>query len=107
LLTGLPALRAPEAEGPWSSIQGSPSNFVHYQPGWYAVWNIVNPGTLEILHTHFSLEQVASFHAFDLPDRNLLVLFKLRPLPAGQVRDPATQNLRVPLPGDEIDIPIR
>ncbi|MGP8176133.1 MAG: ArnT family glycosyltransferase [Terracidiphilus sp.] len=77
-----------------------------YQPGWYAAWNDMDPGTLEDLHNHFAVEQVASFRAFDDPDRNLLVLFKLHPLPGGQVRYPAEQNLKLPLPGDKIDIPV-
>ena len=77
-----------------------------YQPGWYATWNDLDPGTLEDLHGHFSLEQVASFRAFDDPDRNLLVLFKLHPLPNGQVRSPGDQDLKIPLPGDKIDIPV-
>jgi hypothetical protein len=77
-----------------------------YQPGWFATWNDVDPGTLEDLHSHYSLEQVASFHAFDHPERNVLVLFKLHPLANGQMRNPEAQNLQVALPGDKIDIPI-
>jgi hypothetical protein len=77
-----------------------------YQPGWFATWNVVDPGTLEDLHSHYSLEQVASFRALDHPDRNLLVLFKLRPLPHGILREPSVQNLQVELPDDKIDIPI-
>lgn len=77
-----------------------------YQPGWFATWNVVDPGTLEDLHNHYSLEQVAMFHAYDSPDRNVLVLFKLHPLPDGQVREPAGPNLQVALPGEKIDIPI-
>jgi hypothetical protein len=77
-----------------------------YQPGWYASWNDIDAGTLEDLHVNFSIEQVAAFPAFDDPDRNLLVLFKLHPLSAGQVRDRADQNLRVALPGDKIDVDI-
>jgi hypothetical protein len=53
-----------------------------YRPGWYAAWNELDPGTLEDLHTQYSLEPVASFHAFDDPDRNRLILYKLHPLPA-------------------------
>jgi 4-amino-4-deoxy-L-arabinose transferase-like glycosyltransferase len=82
------------------------SKLADYQPGWYATWNDIDPGTLEDLHNHFSLEQVARFQAFDDPDRNLLVLFKLHPLPNGRARDPSEQNLRTPLAGDKIDIPI-
>jgi 4-amino-4-deoxy-L-arabinose transferase-like glycosyltransferase len=80
------------------------SKLAKYQPGWYATWNDLDPGTLEDLHTKFSLEQVASFPALDDPDRNVLVLFKLHPLPGGQVRNSGDQNLRVVLPGDKIGI---
>lgn len=82
------------------------SKLKQYQPGWFATWNEVDPGTLEDLHNHFSLEQVGTFRALDNPDRNILVLFKLHPLPDGQVREPVGQNLQVALPGDKIDIPI-
>jgi hypothetical protein len=105
LVTHLPTLCAPEAAG-CSTFQNPASSLALYQPGWYAGWNVIDRRTLEILHAHFSLEQVASFQAFDRPDRNVLVLFKLHPLPAGQVRDPATENLDAPLPGDKIDIPV-
>jgi hypothetical protein len=82
------------------------AKMVKYQPGWFASWNDLDPGALEDIHTHFSLEQVASFHAFDDPDRNVLVLFKLHPLPGGKVRHYEDQNLEIPLPGDKIDIPV-
>lgn len=75
-----------------------------YQPGWWAGWNDIDPGTLEDLHRHYSLEQVASFPALDDPDRNLLVLFKLHPLPHD--REPGPQ-LQQPLPGDKIDIDVQ
>ena len=52
-----------------------------YRPGWYAAWNELDPGTLEDLHTQYSLEQVAAFHAFDDEDRDELILYKLHPLP--------------------------
>ena len=83
-----------------------PSRLGEFQPGWWATWNDIDAGTLEDLHTHFSLEQVAGFPAFDDPDRNVLVLFKLHPLPNGQVRDPGVQNLQVKLPGDKFDLDI-
>ncbi len=78
----------------------------YYQPGWWATWNAIDPGTLEDLHTHYSLEQAASFPAFDDPDRNVLVLFKLNPLPNGQVRIIDGDNLQQPLPEDKIEIPV-
>jgi len=86
--------------------QDLPTKLVRYQPGWYATWNDFDPGTLEDIHTHFSLEQVAGFPAFDDPERNVLYLFKLHPLAKGQVREPDSGALQVPLPGDKIDIPV-
>ena len=77
-----------------------------YKPGWWATWNDIDPGTLEDIHTHYSLEQVASFKAFDDPERNVLVLFKLHSLPDGQVRLINGNNLQEPLPEDKILIPI-
>ena len=55
-----------------------------YRPGWYATWNEVDPGTLLDLSTQYSLQRVAEFPAFDDPDRNLLVLYRMNPLPASQ-----------------------
>jgi hypothetical protein len=78
-----------------------------YRPGWYAAWNHLDPGILEDLHVHYSLEQVASFRAFDDSNRNVLILFKLRRLPEGQEREPQGRNLQVAVPGDKIEIPIR
>ena len=77
-----------------------------YQPGWWAGWNSIDPGTLEDLHTHYSLEQVASFPAFDDPDRNVLVLFKLHPLPGGKLRESVGRTLRVKLPDDRFTVQV-
>ena len=82
------------------------SKLAVYDPGWFATWNQVDPGTLEDLHSRYSLEQVAIFHAFDSPDRNVLVLFKLHRLPGGQIRNPDLPNMQTALPGDKIDVPI-
>lgn len=105
LATHLPTL-CDDFGTPSSTFPDLPAKVAYYRPGWYATWNDLDPGTLADLHTHFSLEQVASFHAFDDGDRNVLVLFKLHPLPSGQVRDQAEQNLQVPLPEDKIYVPI-
>ena len=77
-----------------------------YQAGWWATWNDIDPGTLEDIHRHFNLEQVAEFRAFDDPERNVLVLFKLHPLPNGYARVGDGHPLQVPLPNDKILIPI-
>ncbi len=105
LITHLPAL-CDDFGTPSPAYPDLEAKLAFYQPGWYATWNNLDPGTLADIHTHFSLEQVASFPAFDDPDRNVLVLFKLHPLPAGQVRNEDAENLQVALPGDKIQIPI-
>jgi len=88
------------------AIDNLDDRLVAYRPGWYASWNNIDPDTLQDIHENFSVEQVASFPAFDDPDRNLLVLFKLHPLPDGQYRNPGKQNLRVALPDDKIEDPL-
>jgi hypothetical protein len=80
-----------------------PDKLMRYQPGWWATWNDIDLGTLEDLHIHYSLEQVASFRAFDHPERNVLVLFKLHPLAEAREDTPALQQ---PQPQDKIDIPV-
>jgi len=77
-----------------------------YKPGWWATWNDIDRGTLEDIHTHYSLEQVASFKAFDDPERNELVLFKLHPMPDGKERLINGDNLQKPLREDKIMIPV-
>ncbi len=81
------------------------SKLARYQPGWWATWNDIDPGTLEDLHNHYSLEQVASFRALDDPERNVLVLFKLHPLPEGVNRE-ISAALQAPLKDDKIEIPV-
>jgi 4-amino-4-deoxy-L-arabinose transferase-like glycosyltransferase len=74
LITGLPAIC--DDFGPWDL----PARTQHYQPGWFAAWNEVDEGTAADLATQYSMEQVAGFDAFDDPDRNHLILYKLHPL---------------------------
>lgn len=106
LITHVPAL-CDDFGTPSSAMPDLPAKLAAYQPGWYAAWNDLDPGTLEDIHTHFSLEQVATFRAFDDPERNKLVLFKLHPLPYGQVRSQEEENLQVPLADDRFDIPVQ
>jgi 4-amino-4-deoxy-L-arabinose transferase-like glycosyltransferase len=105
MLTHLPTL-CDDFGTPSSTYPDLVAKLARYQPGWWATWNDIDPGTLEDLHTRFSLEQAASFRAFDDPDRNVLVLFKLHPLPGGRVRSPGDKDLKLPLPGDKINIPV-
>ncbi len=78
LMTGLPAIC--DDFGTWDL----PYRVHAWQPGWYAAWNDIDPGSLSDLQTQYSLERVAAFPAFDDPDRNLLVLYRLVPLPPAQ-----------------------
>ena len=78
-----------------------------YRPGWYADWNHLDAYELEDLHLYYSLEQVAAFPAFDDPERNLLVLYKLHPLPGGKVRDLGDENLQIKLPDDSFDVEVK
>jgi 4-amino-4-deoxy-L-arabinose transferase-like glycosyltransferase len=75
LITHLPAIC--DDFGTWDL----PLRIHNYRPGWYAAWNELDPGTLQDLETQYTLEQVATFPAFDDPDRNQLILYKLHPLP--------------------------
>lgn len=102
LVSHLPTL-CDDFVSPTPSIPDLPAKLAAYQPGWYAAWNPPDPDSLEALHIYYSLEQVASFDAFDDPARNWLVLFKLHPLPGGRVRDPDAQNLKILLPDDKFD----
>ncbi len=78
LITGVPAIC--DDYGTWDL----PYRMHQYEPGWYAAWNDIDPGTLSDIQSQYALQPVASFPAFDDPDRNLLVLYRLSPLPAAQ-----------------------
>jgi 4-amino-4-deoxy-L-arabinose transferase-like glycosyltransferase len=75
LMTHLPAIC--DDFGPWDL----PYRIHVYQPSWYAAWNDLDAGTVDDLSTQYSLKPVASFPAFDDPDRNVLVLYRMIPLP--------------------------
>jgi hypothetical protein len=105
LVSHVPAL-CDDFVTPAQPILDLPSKIAVYKPGWYAAWNDLDPGTLEDLHVHYSLEQVAMFSAFDDSERNTLVLFKLHPLPNGQVRNGNSEGMDDALPDDKFDIPV-
>ncbi len=90
LLTHLPAIC--DDYGTWDL----PYRIHQYRPGWFATWNDIDPGTLADIETLYSLERVAQFPAFDDPDRNLLVLYRLLPLPPNrqtyQTREETADN---------------
>jgi hypothetical protein len=105
LISHLPSL-CDDFVVPSAKIPDLPAKITLYKPGWYAAWNDLDPGTLEDLHIHYSLEQVASFPALDDPERNVLVLFKLHPLPGGEVRNVGDQDLTDKLRDDKFDVPV-
>jgi hypothetical protein len=92
--------------GPSPDMSDLATKLAYYRPGWFATWNYLDLGTLEDLHSRYSVEQVTSFRVFDDPDRNVLVLFKLHPWPGGRVRDAADENLHKPFPEDKFNIPL-
>src|SRR6202789_938705 len=50
-----------------------------YQPGWYASWNDVEDDKADALTPMYQMKRVAAFPAYDDPDRNLLILYRLDP----------------------------
>ncbi|HKR27761.1 MAG TPA: glycosyltransferase family 39 protein, partial [Acidobacteriaceae bacterium] len=80
LMTHLPAIC--DDYGSWSLAD----RIRVYQPGWYAAWNEIDDDIREELESHYTVRQVASFPAFDDKDRDVLILYRLEPLPgAGQI----------------------
>ena len=51
-----------------------------YRPGWYAAWNDVEDDKADALTPLYQLQRVAAFPAYDDPDRNLLILYRLDPV---------------------------
>ncbi|MDP9038125.1 MAG: hypothetical protein M3O02_02480 [Acidobacteriota bacterium] len=52
-----------------------------YRPGWFATWNDMEDDKMEALSPLYRVERVSAIPAFDDPDRNLLILYRLDPLP--------------------------
>ncbi|HEY5057085.1 MAG TPA: hypothetical protein VII58_13050 [Acidobacteriaceae bacterium] len=51
-----------------------------YRPGWFVAWNDVEDDKMEALAPLYRLVKVGEWPAFDDPDRNLVVLYRLDPL---------------------------
>ena len=51
-----------------------------YRPGWYVAWNDVEDDKADNITPFYQMVRVASFPAYDDPDRNLLILYRLDPL---------------------------
>ena len=51
-----------------------------YKPGWYAAWNDVEDDKADAITPMYQMKRVAAFPAYDDPDRNLLILYRLDPV---------------------------
>src|SRR6202789_2694176 len=69
-----------------------------YQPGWYASWNDVEDDKADALTPTYQLQRVAAFPAYDDPDRNLLILYRLYPAGGTQHKPLYRARRRIPKP---------
>lgn len=73
-----------------------------YHPGWYVAWNQVDDDKMDALTALYRLRRVASFPAMDDPERNLMILYRLDPLPSGprhRTPHPMTPLVATDFPG--------
>jgi 4-amino-4-deoxy-L-arabinose transferase-like glycosyltransferase len=75
-----------------------PERVAKYRPGWFATWNDVEDDKMEALAPLFRLVRVTAIPAFDDPDRNLLILYRLDPVksPGAAGRPGRRRSLSVP-----------
>jgi hypothetical protein len=59
-----------------------------YRPGWYVTWNQVDDDKMDALAPLYHLQRIAAFPAFDDPERNLLILYRLDPATPGTPPQP-------------------
>jgi hypothetical protein len=69
-----------------------------YRPGWYASWNDVEDDKADALTPTYQLQRVAAFPAYDDPDRNLLILYRLDPAGGTQHKPLYRARRRIPKP---------
>jgi hypothetical protein len=58
-----------------------PDRVATYKPGWFATWNDVEDDKMDALSPMYRLVRVATLPAFDDPERNLLILYRLDAVP--------------------------
>jgi hypothetical protein len=58
-----------------------PDRVATYKPGWFATWNDVEDDKMDALSPMYRLVRVAALPAFDDPERNLLILYRLDSVP--------------------------
>jgi hypothetical protein len=69
-----------------------------YRPGWYASWNDVEDDKADALTPTYQMQRVAAFPAYDDPDRNLLILYRLDPADGMQHKTRHRARRRIPKP---------
>ena len=74
-----------------------PDRIAAYRPGWFLAWNDVEDDKMEALAPAYRLVRAGAWPAFDDPDRNLLILYRLDPLATpGRGNSRNRRKLRVP-----------
>jgi len=75
-----------------------PDRLAAYKPGYFATWNDVEDDKMEALAPMYRLVRVMAVPAFDDPERNLLVLYRLDPVltPGPPGRPGRRRTLTVP-----------
>jgi hypothetical protein len=73
LMTGLPSICDD------FGTMDLPVRIQAYRPGWYVTWNQVDDDKMDALAPLYHLQRVAAFPAFDDPERNLLIVYRLDP----------------------------
>jgi 4-amino-4-deoxy-L-arabinose transferase-like glycosyltransferase len=75
-----------------------PDRVAAFQPGWFAAWNEVDDDKMESLAPFYRLVRVGAWPAFDDPERNLLILYRLDPvaIPGPPGRPGRRRSMAVP-----------
>jgi hypothetical protein len=74
LMTGLPSI-----DDDFGTLDLD-QRVAQYHPGWYVAWNEVEDDKADSITPLYSMQRVAAFPAYDDPDRNLLILYRLDPV---------------------------
>jgi hypothetical protein len=69
-----------------------------YRPGWYAAWNELDDNAADSITPLYQPVRVAAFPAYDDPDRNLLILYRLDPITQAQAPSHAVNRRHTPKP---------
>jgi hypothetical protein len=74
-----------------------PDRIAAYPPGWFLTWNDVEDDKMEALAPAYRLVRAGAWAAFDDPDRNLMILYRLDPVASpGRGNSRNRRKLRVP-----------